>query len=751
MYHNGDEVGLVIPQSHKDDEGIYACRAATAAGEDMTNSKVIVTEHIKPQFTRRLQSQFAAVDGEPLELSCSVTGDPTPTIQWYKDGKLLDGQSDFEITFSRGEVKLKSSKTTVTDEGVFSCRAVNPAGDDITSCNLLVEAPEPPHIKPYFSSTLEPDLNLPLGEPLILACTVHGYPKPSVTWFKDGVGLENEAPYEITFMHGEATLQVPETIDEDVGVYSCVATNSSGEVSSTCFVSLAAPEPPPSRPHFTTRLEPDLSIPSDETLTLKCKVGGYPPPKTTWYKDGTPLRNEPPYEITTRNGEAVLKVPQAEEEDGGVYSCLATNPSGQDSTSSNVTVAAPEPPPSKPHFISRLEPEMTIPNGDPLHLKCKVGGYPLPKTTWYIDGNPLKNIPPYEIASRGGESSLRIPQTEENDGGVYSCLATNPSGQDTTSSNVTVEAPEPPPSKPHFTLDWSQTQFPDGEPLVLKCKVGGYPPPKTTWYKDGTPLKNEVPYEITSRGGEASLRIPEAMEDDGGLEPEPSLPDGGPLVLKCKVGGYPPPKTTWYKDGTPSKNEPPFEITSRGGEASLRIPEAMEDDGGVYSCLATNPSGQDSTSSNVTVAGGYPPPKTTWYKDGTPLKNEVPYEITSRGGEASLRIPEAMEDDGGVYSCLATNPSGQDSTSSNVTVAAPEPPPSKPHFTSRLEPELSLNDGEPLVLKCKVGGYPPPKTTWYKDGTPSRMSHHLKLQAEVVKLVLGYQRQWKMMVGCIHV
>lgn len=82
---------------------------------------------------------------------------------------------------------------------------------------------------------------------------------------------------------------------------------------------------------------------------------------------------------------------------------------------------------------------MTIPNGDPLHLKCKVGGYPLPKTTWYIDGNPLKNIPPYEIASRGGESSLRIPQTEENDGGVYSCLATNPSGQDTTSSNVTVE------------------------------------------------------------------------------------------------------------------------------------------------------------------------------------------------------------------------------------------------------------------------------------------------------------------------
>lgn len=100
---------------------------------------------------------------------------------------------------------------------------------------------------------------------------------------------------------------------------------------------------------------------------------------------------------------------------------------------------APEPPPSKPHFISRLEPEMTIPHGEPLHLKCKVGGYPLPKTTWYIDGTPLKNVPPYEITTRGGETSLKVPQTEEGDGGVYSCLATNPSGQDSTSSNVTVE------------------------------------------------------------------------------------------------------------------------------------------------------------------------------------------------------------------------------------------------------------------------------------------------------------------------
>lgn len=75
------------------------------------------------------------------------------------------------------------------------------------------------------------------------------------------------------------------------------------------------------------------------------------------------------------------------------------------------------------------------------------------------------------------------------------------------------------------------------------------------------------------------------------------------MVLKCKVGGYPPPKTIWYKDGILLRNEAPYEISSRGTEVTLKIPQAQDDESGVYSCLATNPSGQDSTSSNVTVAG----------------------------------------------------------------------------------------------------------------------------------------------------
>lgn len=35
----------------------------------------------------------------------------------------------------------------------------------------------------------------------------------------------------------------------------------------------------------------------------------------------------------------------------------------------------------------------------------------------------------------------------------------------------------------------------------------------------------------------------------------------------------------------------------------MKIPVAEEDDSGVYTCMASNPTGQDTTSTNVSIAG----------------------------------------------------------------------------------------------------------------------------------------------------
>lgn len=41
-----------------------------------------------PDFSTRLVDTVVN-DGQPLELSCKVTGDPEPRISWLKNGKVV--------------------------------------------------------------------------------------------------------------------------------------------------------------------------------------------------------------------------------------------------------------------------------------------------------------------------------------------------------------------------------------------------------------------------------------------------------------------------------------------------------------------------------------------------------------------------------------------------------------------------------------------------------------------------------------
>lgn len=126
----------------------------------------------------------------------------------------------------------------------------------------------------------------------------------------------------------------------------------------------------------------------------------------------------------------------------GLYPLIShpiTSPSSSlYSSSTSCSPLAPEPPPSKPHFVTRLSPELNVLGGEPVVLRCKVGGYPIPKLSWFKDSEQLPSEPPYQIENREGEGMLRIPESFEDDGGVYSCLASNPSGQDSTSCSVIV-------------------------------------------------------------------------------------------------------------------------------------------------------------------------------------------------------------------------------------------------------------------------------------------------------------------------
>ena len=67
---------------------------------------------------------------EDLVLMASVIGEPTPTVQWMKDGTVIskDPQTKIEKPFN-GEIKLSVDKVTTKDAGKYSVIAKNSFGE----------------------------------------------------------------------------------------------------------------------------------------------------------------------------------------------------------------------------------------------------------------------------------------------------------------------------------------------------------------------------------------------------------------------------------------------------------------------------------------------------------------------------------------------------------------------------------------------------------------------------------------------
>ncbi|XP_072932101.1 cell adhesion molecule Dscam2-like [Epargyreus clarus] len=78
------------------------------------------------------------------------------------------------------------------------------------------------------------------------------------------------------------------------------------------------------------------------SLTLRCVVGGVPPPAKRWLRGGNPLHPRPPFHL---DGDALL-IRGLELSHADNYTCVAENPHGSDSVTWRVFVLRPPTPPS---------------------------------------------------------------------------------------------------------------------------------------------------------------------------------------------------------------------------------------------------------------------------------------------------------------------------------------------------------------------------------------------------------------------
>ncbi|XP_025160955.1 titin homolog isoform X2 [Harpegnathos saltator] len=304
------------------------------------------------------------------------------------------------------------------------------------------------------------------------------------------------------------------------------------------------------------------------------------------------------------------------------------------------------------------------------------------------DGLPISSER-YRLSMRGNVVQLALKQSQKNDAGYYSLVATR-LGQDKGASK-----------KIHMSID--ETSYEEGEPPIFLRRLSDLA------VKVGTRTRFLV--EIRSA---TTLKI------------------------------------TWYKNDAVIHEGPRFSLVHEGNFHCVDVVPVTVEDQGRWTCMAENRSGRSSCTSTLTVVVpkaykkpefieelralltetgtvsleckvvGVPTPVLRWFKDNKEIKAGDVFALTANPDD-----PTSL----GVYTCEAVNCMGTAYSSSKVHVVgrgsregslkpadALTPSGPLPVFKQILQDEC-CRIGDTLVLSCRVQVPPWPRAiSWYNKG-----------------------------------
>ncbi|XP_035392059.1 hemicentin-1 [Electrophorus electricus] len=726
---------LQLPRVTQQDTGQYVCTATSSAGQDQKS--ILLAVHVPPTLLAQRDTESEVMSsqvGSSVTFRCEAGGVPEPEVTWYRNGLQLSDGSGLQI----GPQQLRIVQVQVSDGGIYTCEVSNPAGQLNRTFRLKV------HVPPVMEGPLHESLSDKLGSHVSLVCDTTGIPAPQISWLKDGtaIGSTGRSQEEVQGHRLElGPLQM-----SHAGTYTCVAENSEGRSQKDFSLTVQVP------PTILDSGHPsDVSARVGAELTLECQPVGTPTPQLAWLRNGLSLdtTNE---NIRVSVDGSRLTLLHLREEDAGSYTCTASSPTGQDSRTYTLVILVP---PSIPEQSG--PPEVHALLHSVVTLECHATGSPQPQISWLRDGQPLLLTPRTRLLSR--DTVLRISPVQLTDSGVYMCVARSKAGLAERKFHLQVQAP---PTVEH-TEAIEDVIVVQGSMVTLTCEAHGVPPPTLVWLKDGQPLSlhhnlllddQEMRFQLSNvetthagfyscvasnQAGSSSktfnLTVLEPPKIFGPLATQELLKAlDGVLELGCSAEGVPPPTLSWLKDGRPLEDS--SAIVQQGGQL-LRINKVQVEDGGLYTCLASSPAGEDSRSHWVRVqlppmlvgssavrtvsvplnghmtlecqTDGDPVPDIQWYKDEERL--QLGGGIQSIAGGQYLEIEDVHLEDGGLYSCTVSNMAGSTSLQFSVMILSP---PVIREGNSIITALVSQN----VLLPCEVEGESTPLVLWRKDGGP---------------------------------
>uniref|UniRef100_A0A8B9GRT9 Roundabout guidance receptor 1 n=1 Tax=Astyanax mexicanus TaxID=7994 RepID=A0A8B9GRT9_ASTMX len=369
---------------------------------------------------RQNPADVMVAEGEPAVLECQPPrGHPEPTISWRKDGTNINDR-DERITIRSGKLMITNARKS--DAGKYVCVGTNMVGERESEIAELTVLERP-------SFTRRPSSVVVLADESVeFRCEARGDPFPTIRWRKEDGELP-KGRYEILEDH---TLSLQRVTPADVGSYSCLAENMVGKAEASATLTVHVP------PAFAVRPRNQV-VGVGRTVTFQCEATGNPQPAIFWQREGSQnllFSYQPPQPSSrfsvSQTGD--LTITDVQRSDGGLYSCQALNIAGSVITKAllEVTdVVSDRPPP-----VIRQGPEnQTVAVDGTVLLNCVATGTPTPTLLWRKDGMLVSTHDSRITQLDSGALQIRYLV----DTGVYTCVATSPSGEASWKAYLAVE------------------------------------------------------------------------------------------------------------------------------------------------------------------------------------------------------------------------------------------------------------------------------------------------------------------------
>uniref|UniRef100_A0AAY4D436 Neural cell adhesion molecule 2 n=1 Tax=Denticeps clupeoides TaxID=299321 RepID=A0AAY4D436_9TELE len=436
--------------------------------------------------------------GESKFFTCTAIGEPV-SLDWYNpQGERIVASQRVALHTEGVRSRLTLYNANIEDAGIYRCQATDAEGQS-QEATVVLEI----YQKLTFREVKSPQ-EFRQAERAEVVCDVTSSPVPVVTWFYNNMEIPPEH-HKFQVLPNN-NLQIQRVTKADEGVYRCEArVEARGEIDFRDIIVVVNVPPVLSVPQQSFNVTADYQ----ESVTFTCRAYGSPEPNVTWHRKGVELQESEQYVVRARG--TTLTVRNIRRDDGGPYTCKASNKAGETEHELFLKVFVP------PH-ITKLR-NVTAVEGSAAVISCKAEGEPLPEISWrrasdghsFTDGDKSHDGR-VEARGRHGESMLTIVGVALSDWGRFDCEALSRIGGHQKSMYLDIEY------APKFQTNHTIFYSWEGNPVNISCDVMSNPPATMLWRRDKLTIPTEGTgnMRVYSATGRSLLEVTPMSDRDFG-------------------------------------------------------------------------------------------------------------------------------------------------------------------------------------------------------------------------------------------